>query len=845
MTQIASLPTLDVYIAFNPTSGATLNTANQQALPASGASNSYWTNVSLYVQDFQTKAGRQHFLSRVEASTLSVVLNNRTGFFTGSPNVLDVRMPIAITATWSGTRYNVYWGLTDSVSERIIDQLNSELVVNASDLTKLLSLKYMASANFWPTYAQSASATNWYRCSVTAQSTVTSAVNPSTYGSSYTDYTGINNFASLPSPVAVSVTGLSSITGATLNTSGSSYNIYGTPTSTGFTLNWNAGAGTAGGTGVATVTNTYDQIGSGSGSYFGPVAFTANGAMIYDTNGALDLSNGSSSPSGYLSIGNVPATTSGGLDFWFNGPSSANTQITTIMAGGYPFGENVQLWVAPNGLLEAVLYQLSVGTISSATSTGSQIYLNGPSFNTSNANLQAGQYLKLTNFTPATFNGDWKIASITSTRITLTSSIAAVSTGVTVGNTHSVIRSGVTVTDNNWHHIGFVNNSSNQLCIYADGTMTPISWAGSYYNGWSTGIPISGSQALQIGASNGALSDPTNVASCPCIIDELVISSNSNTSTLYSSEVLARYRAGSLLQLGYPTTGTNYTSADRIAEVLTIAGFGYISGNAIVLNSGVFSVNGSPYSYLTNQGAVICQPYYWDAPITGSTALDLILQVTDTDIGAFFQTNTGVFQFYTQNYYGTWTWNSTTNTGSWALNGTGSTAVSTWTDTNTGVPYYGPTLQTSRDDADLWTTVKVSPQAGAEQIYENVSQESRYGYSTLSRSSTVNASSNSALSTANYLGYLYRSPIPRVQNVELRAETVETNVPSRVVGYYNPTLLGTPFGTVVNFQRTPPNAAGSGIINYNYVVESVQHDFQSDPGQWHTSFILDPYPVRS
>ena len=65
------------------------------------------------------------------------------------------------------------------------------------------------------------------------------------------------------------------------------------------------------------------------------------------------------------------------------------------------------------------------------------------------------------------------------------------------------------------------------------------------------------------------------------------------------------------------------------------------------------------------------------------------------------------------------------------------------------------------------------------------------------------------------------------------------------MGYYNPTLLGTPFGTVINFQRTPPNAAGAGIINYNYVVESISHDFQADPGQWHASFILDPYPVRS
>ena len=42
-----------------------------------------------------------------------------------------------------------------------------------------------------------------------------------------------------------------------------------------------------------------------------------------------------------------------------------------------------------------------------------------------------------------------------------------------------------------------------------------------------------------------------------------------------------------------------------------------------------------------------------------------------------------------------------------------------------------------------------------------------------------------------------------------------------------------------------PNASGAGIINELAVVESISHDFQADPGTWHTTFILDPYPVRS
>ena len=71
MATIPSLPTIDVYLAFNPTySGTTLVESTTQALPASGDSNDYWTNVSQYVQGLRYEAGRQHFLDRVEASTL-------------------------------------------------------------------------------------------------------------------------------------------------------------------------------------------------------------------------------------------------------------------------------------------------------------------------------------------------------------------------------------------------------------------------------------------------------------------------------------------------------------------------------------------------------------------------------------------------------------------------------------------------------------------------------------------------------------------------------------------------------------------------------------------------------
>ena len=101
-----------------------------------------------------------------------------------------------------------------------------------------------------------------------------------------------------------------------------------------------------------------------------------------------------------------------------------------------------------------------------------------------------------------------------------------------------------------------------------------------------------------------------------------------------------------------------------------------------------------------------------------------------------------------------------------------------------------------------------------------------------------------ALSTANFLGNLFKSPLPRIGNVELRSETSN--------GANMTALLNTEFGDVVTFRRNSPNSSTSGTypstqgyINTNMVVESISHDFQADPGFWHTSFILDPYPIRS
>ncbi len=808
---LPSLPVLDTWVAFNPNEGGTALFACQgQALPSSGSSNSYWTNVSTYVRSFTTNSGRQHYLDRIEAATLNMVVDNRDGFFTnGSVNgtgyVLDSRCPIAVTLTWMGTTYPAFFGLTDQITENIIDFSNSTLTIQASDFLKQLSLKYMSSTNFWASYAQSTSAANWYRMDATQTGMVTQATGNGTT----VTYTAFNNFTAGQN---VTITGLGISSGASLNLQNVTI---ATASSSGFTVT-NATTGVSSGTGSAFRTAILDQIGSNNGNYIGPISFPTYGAMIYDTDTCVDVGNGGATANAYVRLPDF-AGTQGALDFWVLGQGIANAVFTIVQSTG-------------------------------ATQVALQCDLNG----FAQANV------------------------------------------LTVGQVTSTIQ----INDGFWHHIGLVSNNSGQLTLYADGNF----FTGSPFSGLSGWKSVSGQNTV-IPASIGA-------AAPSMYIDEVIVSTTSHLTGL-QSEVKSRYRAGTLLQLPTNPAQSSVWSGDRIAEVLCIAGFGTITNGAIVLNSNLYFINnGSAWANGTSgNGFIHVEPLYWDTPVTTSTALDLIGEITDTDIGNFFQKPDGTLNFFNQNFYGSYgvitAMSSTSSTltftmanaltggdtvtvygatpsgyngtrtvvtasatqftvtssvnpgtgtvegyafgavGCWVPNSYTPTGAHVWSDDATSTyNYYGPGTQVVRDDADTWTMVEITPQAGTMETYENVSAEERYGFAVLTKSSTLHPTLNAALSTANYLGYLFRSPLPRVQAVELQTQNQN--------GGSNTALFGTQLGDVVNFIRTMPNASTSGTypaqrggINTNMVVESIQLDFDSERGSYSATFTCDPYPVRS
>ena len=713
------LPTLSVQIAFNPT--------NLQSLTQT------WTDVTTYVRDFTTSSGRQHFLDRIESSTIRLTLDNRTGYFlngttNGTGSVIRTRLPIKVTATTGGTTYPVFWGLTESAEERTADQLNQDILLTASDNTKYLSLLYMSKPTFYRNYVNAVVTTS------------TSSVTIATGSKTFT----VPTLAAVPATgTAVSITAtavrgqapiiaVGTVSAGTTSTSlvVNITNTFISGITAGPYTSWTIAIGSDMGYYTLNATGINDQILGNTLTINGIVDVTSPGALLYSPDTATDLSNNNATnnvASITLPQGVGYSTTIGSVDFWILGQTLASQ---SIMAWEDSSATSLHsLSVAANG--ELIDYNLTYGV-----------------------------------------------------------------------TTHSNVK----IVDGQWHHIGLYATSAGTISLYCDGVFTTLA-------GITGGQIVGQSEGLFIGnsVSSGTVY-PAPAFPLTGIVSQLTIGAPYSQTS--QSNILNRFKAGSLLN-------QVISSGDRIAEVLTLAGYGSISAGALVVPN--YTVN--DVTWTANSGAFFVQNL--QSPVTSSTALDLIQQVTDTDIGAFFQNPNGTFEFDDQAYLYTATNNATP------------TGANVWSDTAGGsvTTFYEPsTLQVLRDDADVWTTVQITAQNGTVQTYENTAAEPLYAYSTLTKSNVVSVTNEQAMQEAIFLGNLYQSPLPRVGNVELRSETNNgANLAEMLNPYLNDQVL---------FERASNGASTAGSINSTMVIESIRHDFQADPGYWHTSFTLDPFPKR-
>lgn len=694
MTQIASLPLLRVEVAFNPTDLLNLTQT--------------WTEVTPYVRDFGTHGGRQHYLDRIEASTLSMTLDNRTGFFmngtvNGTGAIIGTRFPIRVLAGWPQKSITAISGSGSVVTYTVSNTYTAgqQVLVTGSNI---------AGYNGYFTVA-TASSTQF-----TVTSTVTGTADlvnyPTLVGNGYTIFWGV---------IDTIDTSLQDALNSDLYLSASDSLKY---LSLRYLYNTALYAGLADISSARSWYNTanrnayVDNIGTYNGSIVGPHEST-EGVLLYDRTTSVDLTNGSTDNTAYV-------------------------QIPVASSGSSALDSGIEFWVIGQG-------------------------------------ITAGTLLDINLFNPGGFSMDV--------------SIQVDGAGQVV--TASGLDSNTVISDGYWHHIALiVDSATGKLTLIVDGVSVASST--TYFVGYGF-ISNFGSGA--------------NYAICnsqPCYIDQIVISDNTVTTT----EVKNRYAAGSLLR-------ADANAADRIAQALVIGGRGTIASGAVSVSN--YLVNGSAYSPGSpSNGTILCQGTL--APVTTSSVLDSIFEAVDTEIGVFYQGDDGVLNFHTRAYLYRSAGNATPS------------GAYVWTDdTTSNYHYEAPSFQLTRDDVDTWTTVIVSPTNGTPQIYENIANETRWGQSTLTKSSTA-TTLEGAYQTAVYLGHVFATPLARVNTLKLKSETDN--------GSNLDAMLGVNLQDRITVKRTPINASAAGITNTDMSVESTNHEFAAEPGFWHTTFTLDPYPIR-
>jgi len=699
MTQIASLPSISVEIAFNPTS---IYTTTQT-----------WTDVSAYVRTLQTQLGRQHMLDRFEAGTLKSLVNNRTGFFT-TTNTVRTRLPIKVTATWNSNTYPIFYGLIDEPDLQQADQLNVDYQLQASDYLKILSLTYLERPTYYSQFVNTGSgnALNWYR--------MDSLVGPQTTN----------------------------------------------------------------GMGLSATNVLVDSISGGNGVASGPTQ-TVQGVLLYDTSVGCDLTNGTGNPVSCLNLTNAvnlaynaPAF----IEFWLVGLNCQNSTLVAASDDVFRSGD-YSLNIDGNGFLNANGYGVVTNTVKlndgewHHVSYGYDFSMGYRTVVLDGAVYQLDLYpIAITDNLGNIYIG----SSISTGTATGTPTLAAYVDEVVVSSSGAVIASitgtGTTAT------VTFLQ-PIHPFSAGATVTIRGSSVAG--YNGTWTVLTASTNNFTFATSTTGSGSGGfAGVAIVP--------------------EIQNRYTAGSRLL-------RTKSSADMVADVLAVAGF----------TGFPYEVNQS--SYTVGSWAGVCNVNGWTSPVTGSSALDLILLICDTEGGAFYEDGSGNFQFLTRDFPSLVAQLS---------------PVATFTNYDNyysnQVFYFPNSLQQVQDDMDLWPTVKVTPTNGLVQRYDSpTANQDLYGSSTLTKS-TQPPTLADAVGEAQYWGNIYGEPLTRIPSVMLGSETN--------VGGQLPVMLGANIYERTNFVYKDPAWT---VTETPMVIESVAHDFDSEGSYWHTTFVLDPYPVSN
>ena len=796
-------------------------------------------DVTQWCCTFNPKMGRQHELDRVEAGTVTLRFDNRDGRFspwntnsytwnlvgsgTTTTSPLTINAPLTITATWSGTTYSVFSGSIDLIEPLPANELDDDVTIQASDQLKRLSLHRLLDGDVYPNQimADATRSAGTTSLSVRAAAGATSLTlatpfaSPSAPGDTllivdgqYTETVQIaagwtigtnpvplNIKTKYDHPVGTIVNDASGF-GNLLTSNNKPYGHY-------YRLNDQAANPQVS---KPIVNYALDEWKNGHAPVYGSIAFGQPGSRIYDPDMAADLSNGTGTGAGFIVAPPYQATFPG-------------------LGAGYGYWTQ-ECWVLqPN--------------------TGDYIFSNWDNANNCalGVKVTAGGQIQV----------DQNVMGGSSTT---TTTVIAASAPI-----------GTNIQDGRWHLVT-LQNYSGSLTLYVDGQSV----------GTGSTTRTCNSDAAAWGAFvTGTSTTTLPYFSCAGIIDECVFVLD--FLNYYGPAAKERFRKGQLLTRAKSsgqkiaealqvagfipnvapatttinTTGT--TAANTTLTVASTAGFPTVGMVSIQSNyglcyftytgttgttfTGVSCQQGSPAWAISNTATVTQIPLVstttnldlgyvecvGDTTQTTQTAcLDFIMNVVATEEGFFFQDTSGVFQFDNRFYC--------QETPARQISGA-AVVISDNPSTATAL-YKFSSPEIIVDDLDLWNRAEITNLSGTVTEIGNAASIATYGARTVPKSSVYTATTIDTMALGQMLLNKFKAPLPRVQKIEL-SSSANVNLSTQV-----PTMLGLKLWDQVTFSRA---GIGSSRITSQMVVESIQHTWNSDPGEWVTMLVLSPYEM--
>ena len=788
-------------------------------------------------------------------------------------NILEMGVPIRIFATWNGVQYPVYFGYADSWEPSAPDEVNSDTTVICSDILKRLSLSRLSSSTSYQSAIASSLSVGYTPDLVrlndlpTSSNTAISLQNTGVSGILYTgSYPSVTlsstssvtlqfwstgtynatpvNFASANGTFQIVHNGVTyTVAYATFTAApslGAGYTFTGCRLVTGSSISfatWNTRDYIVGGVGYPQVysVGTATLNGQTTTAAVSTSAFGKQGPIAFDPNSkGIDLSNGT---------GSTPQ-----LGIGFTNSQTAYTSISNALYLGWGYtmegwyqnaiaGDTLWVmcdWSTAAGSSIGYAFVAQVSTSGNVTLSRQNVGTGGIT-TTSILNNQAG---------PTITDGNWHLVTmnITIASGTLLRAHLFVD-GVYCGNA-TIAQTALKPTNIGWGVIltGTFNSQGPGPIGGTAATVSDIAFA--LDNGTSTTPGYFATNSFYRYTNGSRFRD--TIVSTQVVTSTII--NNVTTVTVPIVNSSGFLNGGGLATavvagVNYPISYTGISNGNLLGVQLFPSGTGTPTTLTLPIPCSIYHSQGVSSSLRIKQTAEVVglvssdgyatptsPPLNLSIPVVKQTtpepsttfntsALDYILQYSDTENGFLYQDTSGTIQFLPRFYPQTHAQNSTQFTD----------------NATTSQAHYLPQVEVVQDDLDTWTIAQITSANAITSTSQNNSSVARFGPRTLARGQNWSARQTDVDAQASLITNRYKQPITRPRKVVIESTYADgTTQPNQAV------QLGTNLWDQVVFNRSAYGANYSQTV----VVESISHDYQAEPGRWRTSFVLSPYEMN-